>query len=575
MSPRALPCVLAAASAALAPACAGRTGRGGAPHAGPAARPNVVVIITDDQGYGDLGAHGNPDVRTTHLDRLSREGVSFSRFYVSPVCSPTRASLLTGRYNYRTGVVDTYLGRSLMHPDETTLAESLRAAGYRTGLFGKWHLGDNHPLRATDQGFEEALTLKGGGIGQPSDPPGGDHYLHPTLYRNGRAEKTRGYVTDVLTEAAIEFIRRRRGEPFFAYVAFNAPHTPLEAPEAELASYAARGLPDAVARVYAMVTNIDANVGRLLAVLDELGLVRDTIVVFLTDNGPAGKRYDAGLRGAKGTLYEGGIRVPFLVRWPAGFAGGRTVDRVAAHIDVAPTLLEATGVRPPHAAALDGRSLLPLLRDGATGWPERTLFFQWHRGDAPQRGRAFAARSDRWKLVGPADPTKPGARDELFDMGADPAETTDVSERHAPEAARLRAAYDAWFADVSRTRGFDPPRIRIGTPLEDPVVLTRQDWRGPRAGWTPQSLGHWEIDVATRGAYRVRLLFAARATPATARVRLGPASAEQSVRPEAREATFTIDAPPGPARLEAELAGDAGPPLGVDYVEISTTRPRP
>jgi arylsulfatase A-like enzyme len=200
-------------------------------------RPNVVLIITDDQGYGDLGFHGNPKISTPNLDRLARQSVQFQSFYVSPVCAPTRASLMTGRYNYRTGVVDTYLGRSLMHPDETTLAEMLSSGGYRTGIFGKWHLGDNYPMRAIDQGFQTSLTLNGGGIGQPSDPVGGERYFDAILSRNGRWEKTKGYVSDVITDGAIEFIANNRSRPFFAYLAFNAPHTPLEVPAEKYAKY--------------------------------------------------------------------------------------------------------------------------------------------------------------------------------------------------------------------------------------------------------------------------------------------------------------------------------------------------
>ena len=200
-------------------------------------RPNVLLIMTDDQGYGDLGFHGNPRIKTPNLDRFARESVQLKTFCVSPVCSPTRASLMTGRYNYRTGVVDTYAGRSLMAPDEVTLAEVLGAAGYRTGIFGKWHLGDNAPLRAIDQGFQQALVIKGGGIDQASDPPGGSSYLDPILQDNGRQRKMSGYCSDIFTTAAIDFVAASDDRPFFAYLSFNCPHTPLQAPEAELAAY--------------------------------------------------------------------------------------------------------------------------------------------------------------------------------------------------------------------------------------------------------------------------------------------------------------------------------------------------
>jgi arylsulfatase A-like enzyme len=459
--------------------------------AAPDRPPNVVVIITDDQGHGDLGFHGNPRIRTPHLDALAARSVRLTRFYVSPVCSPTRASLLTGRYNYRTGVCDTYLGRSLMHGDEVTLAEMLAAAGYATAIFGKWHLGDNHPLRPVDQGFQRSLVLKGGGIGQPSDLPGGSSYFDPVLLEDGIAVKTRGYVSDVITDAAVRFLEENRARPFFLYLAFNAPHTPLEVPEYYRRLY--RGLEDDVtARGYGMITNIDDNVGRLLARLDVLDLAGDTIVVFLTDNGPQGERYTSGLRGQKGTLYEGGIRVPCSIRWPRRLPSGLAVDRLAAHIDLVPTLLDACGVKKPETVQLDGVSLLATLGGSETGATDRTIHLQWHRGDRPEIHRAFAAVGQRWKLVQPLG-TGPGAmpdpvRFELYDLIADPGEKEDVAGRHPEIVASMRRGYEAWFEDVASTRGFEPPRIRIGTALEDPVILTPQDWRGPRAGrWRLQA----------------------------------------------------------------------------------------
>jgi arylsulfatase A-like enzyme len=529
--------------------------------AAPPARPNVLVIITDDQGYGDLGVHGNPRLRTPNLDALARSAVALDRFFVMPVCSPTRACLLTGRYNYRTGVVDTFIGRSMMHPDETTLAEMLGAAGYRTAIFGKWHLGDNVPLRAIDQGFQEALVLKGGGIGQPSDPPGGDRYFDPTLLRNGVPVKTRGYVSDVLTDAAIRYVSEPRGAPFFVWLAFNAPHDPLEVPDAALAPYANAGLPDATARVYAMVSNIDENVGRLLRALDERGLARDTIVVFLTDNGPAHDRYNAGMRGRKGTVFDGGIRVPCYVRWPARLAAGRRVDRITAHIDLAPTILEACGVAPPAGTAFDGVSLLPLLEGRARDWPDRTLFFQWHRGDEPQPGRACAARSQRWKLVR----QEPNAAPMLFDMESDPAESRDVAAAHPEVVASMNRAYEAWFRDVGATRGYAPPRIRVGDPRENPVVLTRQDWRGPRAGWGPKSVGFWEIEAATAGSYEILLRYGASAT--AVRLTVGATTAEQPVAPTDRACVVRLSLPAGPARLEPTIVV-GGETLGVQYAEV-------
>lgn len=554
----------------LTTACAGTTPDQTRPDSvGSPPRPNIVLILTDDQGYGDLGAHGNEAIRTPHLDAFTSESVRLDRFYVSPVCSPTRASLLTGRYNYRTGVVDTFLGRSLMHEDEVTLAERLRDAGYHTGIFGKWHLGDNHPIDPRNQGFDEAMVIRGGGLGQPSDPPDGSSYFDPLVLHNGRLVRTDGYCTDVFTDGALDFIERHRDGPFFAYVSYNAPHTPLEVADAYRLPYAQQGLDDTTARVYGMVTNIDDNAGRLLQRLDELDLGYDTIVIFMTDNGPQHDRYNAGMRGRKGTVFDGGIRVPGYVRWPAALPAGHNVEPIAAHIDVLPTLLEAAGVPVPAGSHVDGTSLLPLLRGEEAHWPDRTLFFQWHRGDEPERGRAFAALEQRWKLVSPNPIGDAPAELMLFDLQADPGETTDMAASHPAEVERLRSAYDRWFSDVSTTRGFDPPRIHIGSEREDPVVLTRQDWRGPRANWSPTGLGYWEVDVVREAAYDVVLRFTPHDGPRMAHFRIGAIALSQPVAAGTGAVTFTkVSLPTGPARVEPWLERDRDM-VGVHFVEVA------
>src|SRR5262249_20618750 len=312
-------------------------------------RPNVILIVTDDQGYGDLGCHGNPIIRTPNIDAFAKQSVELTHFHVCPVCSPTRASLLTGRYNYRTGVVDTYLGRSMMRPTEVTLAELLRNAGYRTGIFGKWHLGDCYPMRAIDKGFQEALVCKGGGVGQPSDPPG-NRYFDPVLFRDGKAEKCHGYCSDIFTDEAIKFVEKSADKPFFLYLAFNAPHEPLQVVDKLVepyrkmdlspAAFPKIGLPvtdpaakEQTARVYAMVENIETNAGKLFKLLDDKNLTKNTIVVFMTDNGPAHGLFNAGLHGRKGSVYDGGIRVPFFVRWPGQLPASTKLDYPAAHID--------------------------------------------------------------------------------------------------------------------------------------------------------------------------------------------------------------------------------------------------
>ena len=551
-------------------------------------RPNVIVIITDDQGHGDLGFHGNPKIRTPHLDKFAGESVQFRRFYVSPVCAPTRASLMTGRYNYRTGVVDTFIGRALMYPDEVTIAEMLAAGGYRTGIFGKWHLGDNYPMRPIDQGFQVSLVHKGGGIGQPSDPPGGESYFDPILQRNGKAVKTRGYCSDVFTDAALQFISDAREKPFFVYLAFNSPHTPLQVPESYRLPYSkmnlsptefpAIGRPiegeapqDTTARIYGMVTNIDDNLGRLFGKLDELGLSKNTIVIFMTDNGPQQSRYNSGMRGRKGGVYEGGTRVPFFVRWSGTFQAGLKVDRIAAHIDVAPTLLELCGVKRP-AVSFDGRSLVPLLKHEPDKWTDRSLYIQWHRGDEPELLRAFAAHTQSYKLVQPLGaaqavmPNKPNF--ELYDIGEDPYELHDISSRHPEIVSSMLAGYRAWFKEVGSTRGYAPSRMFLGTAHENPVTLTRQDWRGPRAGWEPKSLGYWEVHVAQAGNYDITLDFTPVAAAARAHFSLQGVSRSQELKPGAAQCHWGgVRLSKGPGRLEAWIEYNSET-AGVRYVEI-------
>lgn len=515
-------------------------------HAAPR-KPNIVFILSDDQGYGDLSIHGNPHLKTPHIDSIARDGVQFTQFHANPVCSPTRASVMTGRYYYRTGVVDTYIGRSMMAADEVTIPEVLRGAGYRTGLFGKWHLGDHYPMRAMDQGFDETVSHFGGGIGQPSDLPGGESYFNPLLQVNGKTQRFPGYCTDIFFNEAMKFIEANRSRPFFTYIATNAPHTPLEIAEERAEPYRKQGLSDRDARLYGMVENLDSNTGRLLAQLKKLNLERETIVIFMTDNGPQWPRFNGGMRGTKGTVYEGGVRVPFFMKWPGRVQPGRTTNGLAAHIDLFPTFAELCGGKMPTDRKIDGRSLAPLI-DGKGDWPDRTLFFQWHRGDAPEHWRSACARTQRWKLVNGK---------ELYDLEADPAESTDVAAKNSSVADRLRSEYDAWFKDVCGTRGFDPIRIPIGTAQENPVMLSQQDWRGPRAVWGPEALGHWEVDVANAGRYEAQFLIRPMNKPAELRFSLSGVDRKVPVEPGVSVVSMgDIQLPKGPGRLEAVISLD-------------------
>lgn len=534
--------------------------------------PNVILVMTDDQGYGDLGIHGNPHIRTPNLDRLASEGVRLEQFHVSPVCTPTRASLMTGRYNYRTRAIDTYLGRAMMDTEEVTIAEILSAQGYRTGIFGKWHLGDNYPLRAMDQGFQESLVHGGGGVTQPGDFPG-NRYQDPTLVHNGHPEKTNGYCSDVYTTAAMNFIQQNIEQPFFVYLAYNAPHTPLEVPEEWVKPYRDQGLDETTAKIYAMVANIDENFGRLNDHLRQLNLIDRTLVIFLSDNGPQQERYTAGMREKKGTVYEGGTRVPCFIRLPGVLQSGKTTTVPAAHIDLLPTILDACRVPLPTNLKIDGVSLWPHLT-AETSIPERSFFFQWHRGDAALPNQACAMRRGRYKLV--QSQFKPDITDpdqlpwELFDLETDPHESRNLTHEQPERLQEMREAYRQWFEDVSSTRGYDPPRIILGHDRETESVLTRQDWRGPQAGWGKDGLGHWLVKIEPGHKFDVRFRFSKSPDPLTATLSVGDATFITEVPPNAEEAGFkNLELPAGEQRLQGTLTRPGNQPIGPNYVYVT------
>ena len=585
--------VAALLAAAVAPALACRAAAPQTPLAAP--RPNVVLVMTDDQGYGDLGFTGNPVVRTPNLDAMGRHSARMETFYVSPVCAPTRAALMTGRYCQRTRAIDTWIGRAMMEPAEVTVAEVLRDAGYATGIFGKWHLGDCYPMRPMDQGFEHSLVHRGGGIGQPSDPEGGEgKYTDPVLFRNDERVEAKGYCTDVYFDEARNWMREEHdaGRPFFAYIATNAPHGPFhDVPPALRAEYASMDLSparfpagpghalpeehdaDRLARIFAMITNIDDNIGRLFTTLEEMGELENTLVLYLVDNGPNTRRYVAGMQGMKSWVHEGGVRSPFFAHWPARLRAGATSNMVAAHIDVMPTILDACNVPRPVGVRLDGRSLLPLLEERPVDWFDRTVVIQAHRGNEAVRYHHFLARNQRWKLLNASgfgkelEEVEPHF--ELYDMAADPLEQTNVADAH-PEIVRwMRADYDAWFDDVSSTRhdNYAPPRIVLGSPNALRSDLTRQDWRRTSndGGWNLRSLGFWEVDIVDPGPFRMRLRLLRGLEVHHATVRLDAAEGggksrwEADIPPGATEYTFDdLALPLGSARLTVELEDDKG-----------------
>ena len=330
----------------------------------PAVKPNVLVILTDDQGYGDLGIHGNVDISTPVLDGLARESVQFERFYVSPLCAPTRASLLTGRYHLRTGTISVSKRMEVMQTSEVTLGEIFKENGYKTGLFGKWHNGQHMPNHPMSQGFDEFFGFCGGHL---------SNYFDTELEHNGKKVQTNGFITDILTDKAIEFIDSNKEKPFFCFVPYNAPHSPHQVPDFYFDKYKEKGLDDELASIYGMMENIDVNVGRILKKLDDTGLAENTIVIFLSDNGPNGIRFNGEMKGIKGSVDDGGVRVPCFWRWK-GTIKPSIVPVNAAHIDILPTLVELCGFKKPKTKPLDGVSLAKALMNG-TQLQERELFF--------------------------------------------------------------------------------------------------------------------------------------------------------------------------------------------------------
>jgi len=403
-----------------------------------------------------------------------------------------------------------------MFGDEVTLAERLAAVGYRTGIFGKWHLGDNYPMRPQDQGFHEVLIHRSGGIGQSPDTAAetGTTYFRPVLWHNGRRKVAQGYCTDLFFDAALRFIETARDEPFFVYLPTNVPHVPLEVPDTYVRPYREAGLPNATAKVFGMLANLDENFGRLLSRLEELGIVDDTLVVFLSDNGPTPGRYNSGMRGNKGLVYEGGIRVPCFVRWGTRFAAGATIDRIAAHIDLFPSILAAASAPLPVERKIDGVNLLPLWSgEVAPGdWPERILFQQMVKAILQPAYQNAAVITQRHKLV--ADPRRryaapPSAAQEtprnlaLFDLLVDPHEQHDRSRTDPEVVTRLRRAYDEWYRDLESTRGFQPGTIDVGTRHEKPTRLCRyQDGHVPTGSGVSEG---WPVRIRQAGRFRVSL----------------------------------------------------------------------
>jgi len=421
--------------------------------------PNIILVMTDDQGYGDLACNGHPFIQTPNIDKLYAQSTRFTDFQVSPTCSPTRAALMSGRAPFKNGVTHTILERERMALSSTTIGEILRTAGYTTGIFGKWHLGDADEYQPDRRGFDEVFIHGAGGIGQSF--PGtqgavpGTGYFNPIIKHNNTFVQTEGYCTDVFFGQALTWIKQNKDKPFFAYIPTNAPHGPFIVDDQYKALYEDKCEGD-VPAFYGMITNIDENMGLLMQKLDEWDLANNTLLIFMTDNGSSrgDKVFNYGMNGKKGSVHEGGTRVPLFFRLPGKTTAGMDVDRLTRHYDILPTLAELAGAELPNTMDLDGRSLLPLIHNPNSEWSDRYTFFhkgRWGKANGPERWSkgntnpdsakylGFAVRNEQWRLVG---------KDELYDINEDPGEQNNVAEENPEVVTSMLREYSLWWDEV-------------------------------------------------------------------------------------------------------------------------------
>jgi arylsulfatase len=450
-------------------------------------RPNIILVMTDDQGYGDLGCHGHPFLKTPNLDRLYDQSMRFTDFHVSPTCAPTRGALMSGKLSFKVGITHTILERERMALSATTVAEVLRGAGYTTGIFGKWHLGDADPYQPENRGFDEVFIHGAGGIGQ--NYPGtqgavpGTGYFNPIIKHNGIFEQTEGYCTDVFFRQALGWIKANKEKtPFFAYLAPNAPHGPFIVADSYKAPFNERVEDEKTASFLGMIVNIDENMGLLMQKLEEWELANNTLLIFMTDNGSSKgwKVYNAGMRAGKGSAHQGGARVPLFMRLPGLTTPGVDIGTLTRHVDLFPTLAELAGVPLSDDLDLDGRSLLRLIRDPQAEWPSRQMIFhcgRWGKAGAPGKWgegntspdgakfRNFAVRTEKWRLVGSGGADRASARVELYAIEKDPGESTNVFNQFPEVADQLIQNYEAWWNDVRPLMINEDASLDTGKPF--------------------------------------------------------------------------------------------------------------
>jgi arylsulfatase A-like enzyme len=490
-------------------------------------RPNVIVIMTDDQGYSHLSGQGHPDLETPNIDRFRDESVRFTNFHQELLCAPSRASLLTGRYSVRTGAWRTSAGRAIMRAEETTLAELFKDNGYKTAHFGKWHLGDNYPFRPEDQGFEEVVMHKSGGVGQIADFWGND-YFDDCYYHNSKLEKYKGYCADIWFGESMRFMKENKEKPFLIYLASNTPHSPYHIAENYVKPFTDKGIPKKRAQYYGMISNMDENMGRLLKFLEDEGLKENTIVVFTTDDGASAGAFDthdgsvngfpvngfnAGLRGRKASVYEGGHRTFCFLRWPvAKYGKGKDIDVLSSVCDIFPSLADMCNIPVPDGLELDGLSLRPTINgEDTSAFKDRSLFVQLHGGvglkslkGAPHPYLESVILKNNWRLVN---------GEELYDLNQDPGQKNNIADKHPEVIKDLKQEYEKWYSSSTRDM-HQACRIIVGSEKANPVELTGQDYytsdsNSPVATRHAITLirlnGPWKLHVAKKGTYSIKL----------------------------------------------------------------------
>ncbi|WP_139955788.1 arylsulfatase [Flavicella sediminum] len=572
-------------------------------------QPNVILLVVDDQGYGDVASLGNKIIKTPNIDALHAKSARFTDYHVSPTCAPTRAALMTGHHSNRTGVWHTVNGRSLILERETTMAQVFKDNGYSTGIFGKWHLGDNYPFRPQDKGFEEVLVHGGGGIEQTMDYWDND-YFDDMYWHNGKLEKYEGFCTDIWFDNAKSFIGKQKDKPFFCYLSTNAAHSPYFVADKYSDPYKENvDVPNAA--FYGLIANVDENIGKLVAYLESINLKDNTIIIFTTDNGTAkgakveGHRLDgfvvkgnnAGMRGIKASMYEGGHRVPLFIHWKdGGITTGKDIHELTAHYDIFPTLVDLCKLQVKQKIIFDGTSLVPLIKGDNKDFKDRIVITNSQRVEVPEPWRRTALMQGNWRLIN---------GEELYDLKTDPEQRTNIATQHPDKMQEFKEAYAAWWKEIAPGYS-DQPRIYIGHEAENPTNLFCHDWHTEKEAtpWHQRHIrtayvdnGHWLISVAESGTYtfklrrwpeEIHLPLNAKAPvrpalPGTsvteshkskslivkkARLRIQDLELRKEVDPSAEYVAFTLKLNKGETNLKTYFELDNGIEIGAYYVQV-------